>query len=88
MREASQFLVESVVPRFVRDCIQLVVTPIDGDALTVAMHARGINMRYLGEVATLAALRPDLDHLRVSQWVWSPGREVWHCGHVICSVCV
>ena len=65
VREASQFLVESVVPRFVRDCIQLTVTPIDGDALTVSMHARGINMRYLGEVAALAALRSDLKHLQV-----------------------
>ena len=65
MKEASLFLVESVVPRFVRDCIQLAVTPIDGEALTMAMHARGINMRYLGEVAALAALREDLEHLRV-----------------------
>lgn len=66
VRNAGSFLVESVVPRFVRDCIQLTVTPTDGESLTVAMHAKGINMRYLGQVAILAGLRDDLQHLMVS----------------------
>ena len=66
VRDASGFLVETVVPRFVRDCIQLVVTPRDGEGLTAAMHARGINMRYLGQVANLASLREDLSHIKVS----------------------
>lgn len=66
VKDASNFLVESVVPRFVHDCIQLMVTPMDGDALCAAMHARGINMRYLGQVAVLASLRDDLQHIKVS----------------------
>ncbi len=86
--EASRFLVESVVPRFVRDCIQLMVTPIDGDALTVAMHARGINMRYLGEVAALAALREDLEHLRVSGHGQKLGVWLLTRCQLACSVCV
>ena len=65
VHDASTFLVESIVPRFVRDCIQLTVTPTEGESLTMAMHARGINMRYLGRIAALAALRDDLHHLRV-----------------------
>ncbi len=66
VREASKFLLESIIPQFVRDCIQLSVTPLDGEALRQALHARGINMRYLGEVAKLAAKREDLQHLQVS----------------------
>ncbi len=78
IREASQFLVDSIIPQFVRDCIQLSVTPLDGGALKQAMHARGINMRYLGEVAKLAAKREDLQHLQVwSGWWWS---YVYVCG--------
>lgn len=64
VRDAGNFLVESVVPQFVHDCIQLVVTPMDGEALSLAMHARGINMRYLGQVTTLAARREDLLHIQ------------------------
>ena len=56
---------DSIIPQFVRDCIQLSVTPLDGEALKQALHARGINMRYLGEVAKLAAKREDLQHLEV-----------------------
>ena len=67
VKDASSFLVESVVPRFIRDCIQLTVTPTDGESLTAAMHTRGINMRYLGQVASLASLRDDLQHLKVRE---------------------
>ena len=69
MREASQYLVNTIVPQFVRDCIQLSATPLDGEALKYIMHAKGINMRYLGEVAKLAAKREDLGHLKVCVWV-------------------
>lgn len=65
VREASTFLVESIIPQFVRDCVQLSVTPLDGATLQQAMHARGINMRYLGGVAKVAAKREDLQHLEV-----------------------
>ena len=38
---------------------------MDGESLKQAMHNRGINMRYLGNVAELAAKRDDLKHLLV-----------------------
>jgi len=38
---------------------------VDGESLKQAMHNRGINMRYLGNVAELAAKRDDLKHLLV-----------------------
>lgn len=74
-----------MVPRFVHDCIQLMVTPLDGDALTVALHSRGINMRYLGRLAKLAALRDDLHHLLVSE---EGGNGVTSYGLICLCVCV
>ena len=62
---ASTYLVEHVVSRFVRDCVQLQVSPLDGDSLRQALHSRGINLRYLGHIAELAARRSDLHHLQV-----------------------
>lgn len=40
----------------VRECLEHTSVPMDGAGLTEALHARGINVRYLGRVAL--ALRP------------------------------
>jgi protein TIF31 len=64
LRETVAFLTDVVVPRMVRECVQLSLVPTDGASLKTAMHARGINMRYLGRVATLAGSREDLEHLK------------------------
>ena len=66
LHEATAFLTDILIPRMVRECIQLALVPTDGESLKAAMHSRGINMRYLGRVTKLAALRDDLDHLKVS----------------------
>jgi protein TIF31 len=50
VREASQFLRKYCIASLVRDLITYQVTPVDGMALTNAMHRRGINMRYLGAI--------------------------------------
>jgi protein TIF31 len=63
--EAAGFLTESVASRFIRECIQLTVTPTDGEALKTALHTRGINVRYLGFIAQIAEKRDDLRHLMV-----------------------
>ena len=65
--EAVTFLTDIVIPRMVRECIQLSLVPTDGESLKVAMHSQGINMRYLGRVAKLASSRDDLDHLKVCE---------------------
>ncbi|KAF9111321.1 Intracellular distribution of mitochondria [Mortierella sp. AM989] len=54
VREASKFLREDVIAVLLQDFTAYVVSPIDGGSLTKAMHRRGINMRYLGRIATLA----------------------------------
>ena len=71
LRETAAFLTDVVIPRMVRECVQLTLVPTDGESLKTAMHTRGINMRYLGRVASLASAREDLEHLKV----WSGCRE-------------
>ncbi|KAK9721501.1 Intracellular distribution of mitochondria [Basidiobolus ranarum] len=64
VREASKFLQTIVVPNLVIDLSTYLVSPIDGNALTNIMHKRGINMRYLGRIATLAG---SIDNARLVQ---------------------
>ncbi|KAJ2848641.1 Intracellular distribution of mitochondria [Coemansia brasiliensis] len=53
VRDASQFLREVSVPALARDLASYTTSPLSGDALVTAMHQRGINMRYLGQIANL-----------------------------------
>ncbi|KAI9487743.1 MAG: clustered mitochondria-domain-containing protein [Benjaminiella poitrasii] len=59
IREASQFLIDEIVPSLVLDFASYTVTPLDGDALTKTMHRHGINMRYLGKLAELVSINKD-----------------------------
>lgn len=66
IRDASKFLVDEIVPSIVLDFASYSISPLDGDALTKAMHRRGINMRYLGKLAELIAISKDkrIEHVR------------------------
>ncbi|XP_074637547.1 clustered mitochondria protein homolog [Acropora palmata] len=63
VQDAADFLVETVIIKIVEDFISLSMTPLDGSQLTDIMHNRGINMRYLGKLATLLSMREDLEHV-------------------------
>ncbi|KAI8320743.1 hypothetical protein GQ54DRAFT_238561, partial [Martensiomyces pterosporus] len=53
VRSASKFLREVSVPSLARDLASYSTSPLSGSALVTAMHQRGINMRYLGMIASL-----------------------------------
>lgn len=55
VRKVCDYLRTDVIPRFLRD-LQEGETgfPMDGASLTSTLHKRGINVRYLGELARLA----------------------------------
>jgi len=55
VRKVCEYLRADVIPRFLRD-LQEGETgfPMDGASLTSTLHKRGINVRYLGELARLA----------------------------------
>ncbi|KZV47233.1 clustered mitochondria protein [Dorcoceras hygrometricum] len=51
VRKASLYLKDVVLPKFIQDLRTLEVSPMDGQTLTEALHAHGINVRYIGKVA-------------------------------------
>ncbi|KAE9028032.1 Clustered mitochondria [Phytophthora fragariae] len=53
-KDAAEYLQRIVVPAFVADVRRGAIAPADGFALTELMHSCGINMRYLGRLASLA----------------------------------
>lgn len=51
----SRFLTDECIPRLINDWVSgNSALPIDSASLTSSMHARGINMRYLGSIAKAA----------------------------------
>ncbi|KAI5804481.1 clustered mitochondria-domain-containing protein [Geopyxis carbonaria] len=56
VRDACAYLTEKVIPTLVEELKEGEVgSPMDGHSLTRLMHKRGINIRYLGTIATTAA---------------------------------
>ncbi|KAI9895764.1 hypothetical protein PsorP6_018943 [Peronosclerospora sorghi] len=53
-KDAADYLQRIVIPAFVADVRRGAIAPADGYALTQLMHSCGINMRYLGRLASLA----------------------------------
>lgn len=51
VRKVSSYLADVVLPKFIQDLCTLEVSPMDGQTLTEALHAHGINIRYIGKVA-------------------------------------
>lgn len=51
VRKASLYLTDVVLPKFIQDLCTLEVSPMDGQTLTEALHAHGINVRYIGKIA-------------------------------------
>ncbi|KAK7271601.1 hypothetical protein RJT34_27637 [Clitoria ternatea] len=51
VRKVSKYLTDMVLPKFIQDLCTLEVSPMDGQTLTEALHAHGINVRYIGKVA-------------------------------------
>ncbi|XP_051145536.1 clustered mitochondria protein-like isoform X2 [Andrographis paniculata] len=51
VQKASLYLKDVVLPKFIQDLCILEVSPMDGQTLTEALHAHGINVRYIGKIA-------------------------------------
>ncbi|BFZ18938.1 hypothetical protein BsWGS_21978 [Bradybaena similaris] len=63
VKMASQHIVASQIPLLVNDCFDHTSSPVDGITLAESMHARGINIRYLGKVAEFLAKYPTLSYV-------------------------
>ncbi|CAH0476423.1 unnamed protein product [Peronospora belbahrii] len=53
-KDAAEYLQKIVIPAFVADVRRGAIAPADGYSLTHLLHSCGINMRYLGRLASLA----------------------------------
>lgn len=51
--DAADYLQKIVIPAFIQDVRRGSISPADGFALSELMHSCGINMRYLGRIASL-----------------------------------
>ena len=56
VRKVSSYLTNVVLPKFVQDLCTLEVSPMDGQTLTEALHAHGINVRYIGKASVCECL--------------------------------
>jgi protein TIF31 len=55
VRDACTYLRDTVIPSLVRDLSESDISfPMDGRSLTSLLHRRGINLRYLGKLASLS----------------------------------
>lgn len=63
VKDAAEFLVLKQIPAFVQDFLDHASAPMDGSTLTEALHARGINIRYLGRVAAKLSQVKSLEYL-------------------------
>ncbi|CAH0390274.1 unnamed protein product [Bemisia tabaci] len=63
VKDAAEFLVMQQIPAFIRDCMDHSGAPMDGFALSEAMHSRGINIRYLGMITTMLSKIKQLEYL-------------------------
>ncbi|CAM6110974.1 unnamed protein product [Calypogeia fissa] len=76
VRKAAKYLKETVLPKLVQDLSSLEVSPMDGHTLTEALHAHGINVRYLGQVANLSKHMPHVWDLCVVEMVVRAAKHV------------
>ncbi|GAV26572.1 hypothetical protein PMKS-000026 [Pichia membranifaciens] len=60
VREVSKFVNQVLIPEFIKEMEKAqVYNAIDGSHLSAILHEYGINIRYLGKIATLAAERKE-----------------------------
>ncbi|KAG6557739.1 hypothetical protein Mapa_000505 [Marchantia paleacea] len=76
VRKTAKYLVDTVLPKLVQDLSSLEVSPMDGHTLTEALHAHGINVRYLGQVAKLSKHLPHVWDLCVVEMVVRAAKHV------------
>ncbi|TKY68163.1 Clustered mitochondria protein [Spatholobus suberectus] len=76
VRKVSLYLTDVVIPKFIEDLCALRVTPMDGQTLTEALHAHGINVRYIGKVADGTRDLPHLWDLCINEIVVRSSKHI------------
>ncbi|KAI0226276.1 Intracellular distribution of mitochondria [Massospora cicadina] len=53
VRECSNYIGSVILPTFIKEIAAHILSAVDSSTLTKVLHARGINMRYLGKIYQL-----------------------------------
>ncbi|XP_078438775.1 tetratricopeptide repeat (TPR)-containing protein isoform X2 [Wolffia australiana] len=77
VKKAGSYLLDVVIPKFVKDLCNLEVSPMDGQTLSDALHAHGINIRYLGRIALMIKHLPHLWDLFTAETI------IRSCKHIL-----
>lgn len=77
VRKVSLYLRDVVLLKFNKDLCSLEVSPMDGQTLTDALHAHGINVRYIGKVADGAKHWPHLWDLCLNEIVVRSAKHIF-----------
>ncbi|XP_046871275.1 clustered mitochondria protein homolog [Hypomesus transpacificus] len=64
LREAAAFITTHQIPAFIEDCLQCIEVPLDGATLRQALHQKGINLRYLGQLTKAISQSDHKERLR------------------------
>ncbi|CAH9122850.1 unnamed protein product [Cuscuta epithymum] len=77
VKKVSLYLRDVVLPKFIHNLCSLEVSPMDGHTLTEALHAHGINLRYLGKVAEGTRHFPHLWDLCSNEVVFRSAKHIF-----------
>uniref|UniRef100_A0A7N2LC15 Clustered mitochondria protein n=1 Tax=Quercus lobata TaxID=97700 RepID=A0A7N2LC15_QUELO len=80
--KVSSYLTNVVLPKFGQDLCTLEVSPMDGETLTEAPHAHGINVRYIGKVADGTNHLPHLLDLCSNEIVVRSAKHILKLYHI------
>lgn len=61
--DAADYLLTVQLPTFIRECLDHTSAAMDGTTLVESLHGRGINVRYMGKLATMLEAIPQLNYL-------------------------
>ncbi|KAJ8005691.1 hypothetical protein DPEC_G00120550 [Dallia pectoralis] len=64
LREAASSIVTQQIPAFIEACLQGTEIPLDGATLKQALHQKGINIRYLGQLTKAISQSEQKEQLR------------------------
>ncbi|GBG58709.1 hypothetical protein CBR_g110 [Chara braunii] len=76
VKKAGEFLVATVIPKLIQDFSILEVSPMDGQTLSEALHAHGVNIRYLGKIASLSESLIHIKSLCISEMIVRSAKHV------------
>ena len=82
VKDASDFLLTVQIPAFIRDCLDHSAAPMDGQTLSDTLHNRGINIRYIGIIATMLAKVPQLSYIHtiaISEVITRSAKHIFTC---------